>query len=79
MLSWAAWESQQHFPDEAPRFFTATFAEASPPSFKMEDKQEKIQRAQEIAGLLDTVNNTSLKKHPKSAAARLESRHDLAR
>ena len=30
----------------------------------MSEKPEKIQLAQEIAGLLDTLNNTSLKKHP---------------
>ena len=31
------------------------------------EKPEKIQLAQEIRGLLDTVNNTSLKKHPTNA------------
>ena len=30
----------------------------------MEEKPEKIQLAQQIAVLLDKVNNTSLKKHP---------------
>ena len=29
----------------------------------MAEKSEKIQLAQQIAGLLDKVNNTSLKKH----------------
>jgi hypothetical protein len=32
----------------------------------MAEKPEKIQMAQGVAGLLDTVNNTSLKKHPMS-------------
>ena len=32
----------------------------------MSEKPEKIQLAQEIAGLLDTLNNTSLKKHRAS-------------
>ena len=32
----------------------------------MAENPEKIQLAQQIAGLLDTVNNTSLKKHPNS-------------
>ena len=31
----------------------------------MAEKPEKIQLAQQIAGLLDKVNNTSLKKHQK--------------
>ena len=30
----------------------------------MAEKPEKIQLAQQIAGLLDKANNTSLKKHP---------------
>ena len=34
----------------------------------MAEKPEKIQLAQQIAGLLDKVNNTSLKKHPATTS-----------